>query len=170
MKVLKSIFFCFVCLLAFLVAGAASCTIRAKYWGIPKVRASLASSYAGLFGEYSFLQYNQAGAEQGKAALLDYLGLLDRIQNERIQYPRYTLHFDAGLTYLRLYRLEMAANKPAEAGEYLRSAQKEFASSGMRGDLSSETLAKNIAVREAGEAKRYNKVEGTTVPATERKR
>jgi hypothetical protein len=161
MKVLKSIFFCFVCLLAFLVAGAASCTIRAKYWGIPKVRASLA---------YSFLQYNQADAEQGKAALLDYLGLLDRIQNERIQYPRYTLHFDAGLTYLRLYRLEMAANKPAEAGEYLRSAQKEFASSGMRGDLSSETLAKNIAVREAGEAKRYNKVEGTTVPATEQNR
>ncbi len=63
MKALRTILFRFACLLVFLAAGAATCSIRAKYKYLPNVRASLAYSYLGLFGEYSLLQSNQAGAE-----------------------------------------------------------------------------------------------------------
>jgi hypothetical protein len=47
-------------------------------------------------------------------ALLDYLGILHRIQNEKIRYPEKALHFYSDLTYLRLYRLEAAANSRLE--------------------------------------------------------
>jgi hypothetical protein len=155
MKVVKIILFCFACLLVFLITGAASCAIRAKYRDLPKIRASLAYSYVGFFGEYSFLQYNQAGGEQGKTALLDCLGILQRIQNEKIKYPERALHFYSDLTYLRLYRLEVAANNSAKAGEYIRSAQNELAILGQK-DVSAENLIKSIEAQEADEAKLYN--------------
>ncbi len=168
MKVLKTVLFCFACLLVFLVTGAASCAIRAKYGYLPKVRASLAYSYAALLGEYSFLQYNQAGGEQGKTALLDYVGMLQKIRSDRIQYPENILHFDSALTYLRLYRLEVAANNSTKPEEYLRSAQKELSSMGKK-DVSAELLIKLIETREANEAKLYNNYKDMTLPAAEKK-
>ncbi len=156
MKVLKKLLFSLACVLVFLVAAAASCGIRAKYRELLKLRASSASFYTGFLGGYSFLQYNQAGGEQGKTALLVYLGELQRIQNEKIKYPGNTLHFNSALTYLRLYRLEVAANNSTKADEYLRSAQKELSSLGQK-DVSAEHLIKAIETREVDEARLYNK-------------
>ncbi|HEY6265923.1 MAG TPA: hypothetical protein VIW93_14070 [Candidatus Acidoferrum sp.] len=155
MKVVESILFCFACLLVFLITGVASCAIRVKYRDLPKVRASLAYSYAGFFGEYSFLQYNQAGGKQGITALLDYLGILQRIQDEKIKYPEKALHFCSDMTYLRLYRLEVKAGNSAKANEYIRSAQNELAILG-RKDVSAENLIKSIEAQEAYEEKLYN--------------
>jgi hypothetical protein len=168
MKVVKIILFCFACLLVSLITGATSCAIRAEYRDLPRVRASLAHSYASLFEEYSFLQYNQAGGEQGKTALLDYLGILQRIQNEKIKFPEKALHFYSELTYLRLYRLEVAANNPAKADEYIKSAQNELAILG-RKDISAENLIKFIEVQEAREARLYNNDRDATVSVAGRK-
>ena len=123
MKAVRMILFCFACLLVFLVFGVATCTIRAKYRYFPDVRASLAYSYAAFFSEYAFLQSNQAGGEQGKTALLEYLGILQRFQNEKIKYPEKILHLYSELTYLRLYRLEVDTNNPAKADQYARWAR-----------------------------------------------
>jgi len=168
MKVVKFILFCFACLLVFLVIGAASCTIRVKYRDLPKVRASLAYSYAAFFGEYSFLQYNQVGGKQGKKALLDYLGILQRIQNEKIKYPEKALHFYSDLTYLRLYRLEVAAGNSAKADEYIKSAQNELAILG-RKDVSAENLIRSIEAQEADEARLYNSGGDVTASAAGQK-
>ena len=153
-KALKTLLFCLACVLVFLTTAAVSCGIRAKYRELPKLRASSSSFYAGFLGEYFFLQYNQAGGEQGRTALLVYLGELQRIQNDKIKYPEKTLHLDTALTYLRLYRLEAAANNSAKADEYLRSAQKELLSIGQK-DSSAEHL-KAIETRESEEARLYN--------------
>jgi hypothetical protein len=97
---------------------------------------------------------------------LDYLGVLQKIQNEGIQYPQRTLHFDSGLTYMRLYRLDLAANKPAEATDYLKSAQREFSSLGWKDDVvSPENLIKKAEMREASEAKLYNLEKNLNAPA-----
>ncbi len=65
MKALKSLLFCFACTLVVLLAGAITCSVRAKYRSLPTVKAAAAYSYVPFLGEYSFLQYNQAGGEQG---------------------------------------------------------------------------------------------------------
>lgn len=165
MKVLKKILFCFVCLGVFLVAGALTCAIRVKYRTVPELKSRVAYSYAGLVADFSFLQYNQAGAEPGKSALLDYLEVLRKIQNEKIRYSPNKLHSDYGLTYLRLYRLELAEHEPTEAAAYMTSALKEFAGVPWKADLSAEVLANAIATREDSENKNYNNVKGTPVAA-----
>lgn len=74
------------------------------------------------------------------------------------------------MTYLRLYRLDLTENKPAEAAEYLKSAQREILLSGFKGDASTETWANTIATREAWEAKHYNNVDVAPVASdSERK-
>ena len=163
MRVLKTLLFWLACGLIFLITAAVSCGIRAKYRELPKLRASSAAFYADFLGEYSFLQYNQAGGEQGKKALLVYLGELQRIRNEKIKYPERTLHFDSALTYLRLYRLEAAANNSAGADGYLRSAQKELSILGQK-DVSPEHLIKAIETRETDEARLYNNGKDMTSP------
>src|SRR5712692_5726183 len=162
MKAVRMILFCFACLLVFLVFGVATCTIRAKYRYFPDVRASLAYSYAAFFSEYAFLQSNQAGGEQGKTALLEYLGILQRFQNEKIKYPEKILHLYSELTYLRLYRLEVDTNNPAKADQYLRSAENELAILGHR-DITPEQLIKYIQAQEASEAKLYSSKGGSSV-------
>lgn len=155
MKAVRMILFCLACLLVFLVVGAATCTIRAKYRYLPSIKASLAYSYAAFFSEYAHLQSNQAGGEQGKTALLEYLGILQRFQNEKINYPEKLLHLYSELTYLRLYQLEVDTNNPAKADQYLKSAENELAILGHR-DITPEQLIKYIQVQEASEAKLYN--------------
>jgi hypothetical protein len=159
MKVIKRILFCFACLGMFLVAGTLSCAIRAKYRTVPQLRSKVAHSYVGLVGDYSFLQYNQAGGEAGRAALLEYLDVLRTIENEKIPFSQNMLHGFRGLTFLRLYRLALAENKPDEGTKYLISAQEEFVSSGFKGVASTEDWAKSITTREAWEAKHYNNVD-----------
>jgi hypothetical protein len=151
-------------LLVFLLAGVACCAIRAKYRCLPMVRAGLAPAYVAFFRDYSFLQYRQAGGEQGETALLGYLGILQKIRDEGIDYPQNSLRFDSGLTYLRLYRLELAAGNTPQASEYLKSAQKELTRLGWK-DVSTETLIKNISAREAGEAKLYNSDKDIPIPS-----
>lgn len=112
--------------------------------------------YVGLVGDTCFLQYNQAGGKYGRAALMDYLEVLQKIQNEKIPYPQRVLHSEMALTYLRLYRLDLAEGKSAVGNAYLATAQKELLSAGFTGDASTDTLAKSIATREASEAKLYN--------------
>jgi hypothetical protein len=123
----------------------------------------LAYFYSSFISEYAFLQYNQAGEEQGRKALLDYLAVIQGIRERKIQTRQDRLHYEYGLTCLRLYRLEMAANKPAEADNYMRSAQQELSSAGLK-DVSVEQLIKSMETREAGEAKVYNS-SGVSVPA-----
>lgn len=168
MKATRTILFCFACLLVFLAAGAATCWIRAKHKYLPDVRASLAYSYAGLFSEYSLLQSNQAGPEQGKKALLEYLGVLQRLQSGKIKYPGKILHLYAEVAYLRLYQLEMATNSSAKAAEYLSSAESELAALGHK-DITPEQLIRYIQVREAAEAKLYNSDKKITASAAGQK-
>jgi hypothetical protein len=155
MKAVRMILFCFACLMVFLVVGAATCTIRAKYRYVPNVRANLAYSYAAFFSDYALLQSNQAGGDQGKTALLQYLGILQRFQNEKIKYPEKILHLYSELTYLRLYQLEVDTNNPVKADQYLKSAENELAILGHR-EITPEKLIKYIQAKEAYEAKLYN--------------
>ncbi len=168
MKVLKTLLFCSACGLVFLLLAVFSCAIRVKYSALPKLRASSASSYARFLEGYSFLQYNQAGAEQGKTALLVYLGELRKIQNEKIEYPEKSLHFDSALTYLRLYRLELVASDSTKAEEYLSLAQNEFLMLGQK-KISTESLIKAIEKREIDEARIYNGDKGVMGPVVELK-
>lgn len=157
MKIIRTLLFCAACLLAFLLAGAATCTLRARYGVIPKVRARFAYMNIANLHIYSFLEYNQANSEQGKAALLLYLDALKRIENDGAVLPKTTLHYESALTYLRLYRLELAAGHSASADDYMRSAQKEDLALGWKeADVSTEALARIIATRETNEAKLYN--------------
>lgn len=154
---MRKILFGFGCVLAFLLAAAVSCALRAKFQSVPEVKASYARMYAENLDRYSFLQYNQAGSDQGKAALLEYVKFLQRIRAERIQFPPNLLRYDFGLTYLRLYRLELAAGDPAGANREMQSAQKELSGLGWKQeDLSTDALAKQIQTRESNEAKLYN--------------
>jgi hypothetical protein len=153
----RKILFGFSCLLAFLLAAVVSCALRAKFQSLPEVKASYARMYAENLDRYSFLQYNQASSDQGKAALLEYIKFLQRIRAERIEFPPNLLRYDFGLTYLRLYRLELAAGDPASANRDMQSAQKELSGLGWKQeDLSTDALAKQIQTRESAEAKLYN--------------
>lgn len=166
-KILNTTLFCFACLLAFLLAAAVSCALRAKYSALPSIRAELADMYAANMQNYSFLQYRQASPDQGTIALLLYLKLLQRIKDQGIRYPESTLHFQSGLAYLRLYRLESIAGDSTAAGGYMRSAQKECSALGWK-DVSTESLVKLIETRELNEAKLYNSSE-LPVPTAEEK-
>ena len=88
MKTLGTAFFCLGCLLVFLLAAAASCLTRAKYRSVPELESEYAYLYAGNLERYSFLQYNQSGPEEGRAALQQYLKLLQRIKDEHITFRR----------------------------------------------------------------------------------
>lgn len=157
MKTLRAALFCLGCLLVFLLAAAVSCLLRAKYRSVPELKSEYAYLYVGNLERYSFLQYNQAGPEDGRAALLQYIKLLQRIKDEHIDFPSSTLHYDFGLTYLRLYRLESAAGNGAAADGYMRLAQREFSSLGWKEEhVSTEALEKDIETRESGEANLYN--------------
>ena len=169
MKVLKKIFFVFGCALIFLLSAALSCVLRARYSSVPKQKAEFAYMYAANLEQYSFLQYNQAGPEQGRESLLQYVQLLQRIRDEHIEFPPNTLHRDFGLTYLRLYRLESSAGNSAEAAGYLKASQTEWAALGWKAeDVSPEALTKLIAKRESNEARIYNDI-GLQVPAAQAK-
>jgi hypothetical protein len=72
----KKILFGLTCVLAFLLAAATSCLLRAKFKSVPELKATYAYMYAANLEHYSFLQYNQANPDQGKAALLEYIKLL----------------------------------------------------------------------------------------------
>ena len=170
MKTLGTAFFCLGCLLVFLLAAAASCLTRAKYRSVPRaLESEYAYLYAGNLERYSFLQYNQSGPEEGRAALQQYLKLLQRIKDEHINFPSVVLHRDFGLTYLRLYRLESAAGNGAAADGYMRSAQMEFSALGWKeDDVSTEALKKDIETRESNEAQSYNRK--MQAPTTEGKR
>ena len=168
MKTLRTVFFCLGCLMVFLLTAAASCLLRAKHRSVPELESEYAYLYAGNLERYSFLQYNQASPEEGRAALQQYLKLLQRIKDEHISFQSVTLHRDFGLTYLRLYRLESAAGNGAAADGYMRSAQIELSALGWKEEqVSTEALKKDIETRESNEAQFYNrKVQS---PATEGK-
>ncbi len=154
---MRKIFFGLSCALTFFLAAAINCALRAKYKSVPELKASYARMYAANLGHYSFLQYNQAGSDEGKDALLEYIEFLQRIRAEGIQFPPNLLRYDFGLAYLRLYRLELAAGDPASANRYMQSAQNELSGLGWKPeDLSAEALDKQIQTRESGEAKFYN--------------
>lgn len=156
MKVLKTILLCGV---SFLVAATVTCFLRAKYNCLPDLKESYAFGYADNVDRYSFLQYSQAGPEQGKVALLQYIKLLDRIRRENIIYPQNLLHRDFALTYLRLYRIESAAGDALAANDYMKSAQKELIAQGAKEQqVSSKALTKLIEARESREAELYNQM------------
>jgi hypothetical protein len=155
MRLAKIFLFAVACALVFFATAVVSCGIRTKYYALPTMRAGSAAFYADLLGEYSFLQYNQARDRQGKAALLEYLAFLGKTQTQKTNYPTKSLHFNSALTYLRLYRLETAANHSAKANEYLQAAQGELRILGQT-DISAEHLIKTIETREGNEAKLYN--------------
>lgn len=167
MRSLKSVAFGFLCTLVFLVAAATTSISRAKYRLIPRLKTEFAYMYAGILERYSFLQYSQAGPDQGREALLRYLKFLQLIRDEPIQYPPQLLNRDLGLTYLRLYRLESAAGNSVAADESMRSAQGAWSAVGWKNDeVSAAALQKLIETRESEEQKLYNNVGGLR-PATE---
>lgn len=154
---MKTTRLCFLGLLVLLLAAAGSCVARARYRSLRQLRSEYAGMCLDNLSRYSFLQYSQAGPGQGRTALEQYLALLQRVRDERIQYPARTLHADFGLTYLRLYRLESSEGNLTAATDYMKSAQKEFVALGWKSDeTSDEALSKLIETREANEAKVYN--------------
>jgi hypothetical protein len=145
------------CMLLFFLAAAITCGIRAKYRAIPWFQMNTDFSAMLLEADSSFLQYNQAGGEAGTEALLGYLGTLQKIQRSDKRFPQNKLHFEIGLTYLRLYRSAEAAGRPDQANSYLESAQWEFTKLGWQKEsLSTQSLIKSLQTREAAEAKFYN--------------
>jgi hypothetical protein len=161
MRSLKPIAFGFLCTLVFLVAAATTSISRAKYRAIPRLKTEFAYLYAGILERYSFLQYSQAGPDQGKEALLRYLKFLEQIRDEPIQYPPNLLNRDFGLTYLRLYRLESTAGNSVAADEFMRSAQVAWSAVGWKSDeVSVASLQKLIEARESEERKLYNNIGG----------
>ena len=149
-----------------MLTATATCLLRAKHRSVPDLRSQYAYLYAGNLERYSFLQYNQANPEEGRAALLQYIKLLQRIIDEHINFPPVTLHGDFGLTYLRLYRLESAAGNGAIADGYMASARREFSSLKWKEeDLSTEALKKLIETRESNESKLYNRETQSTTTA-----
>src|SRR5690348_7744944 len=144
----------------FLLAAAATCVFRTKYSTLPRVRTSLAFNYADNVRRYSFLQYTQAGPQQGKTALLQFVNLLQRIRHENIIYPANELHNDLALAYLRVYRIESATGDEATANNYMKSAQEELLAEGAkRQRVSTEALAKLVEAHDAREAAFYNQTE-----------
>lgn len=169
MKVLKTVLFCFSCLLAFLLAAGVSCALRAKYRSIPALRTQFAYMYAGNLAHYSFLQYNQAGSDQGRTALLQYLSLLQRIRNEHIEYSARTLHLNFVLTYLDFYRLESTAGNSAAADGYMKDAQREWSALGWKNqDASMEAFKKLNQSLQASEAQ-FSSGGDLRAPPTQRK-
>jgi hypothetical protein len=155
-KIIKTLLFCFACLLVFLATGAMSCVVRAKYSTIPMLKADFAYMYSGSLQRYALLQSSQTDDQHGKKAQLLYLTLVQRIRNEGIKYPQNQLHGDAGMAYLRLYRIESTAGNFTAAADYMKSAQKEFSALGWKDErISSDALAKLIEARETNEAKLY---------------
>jgi len=65
------------------------------------------------------------------------------------------LHLYSEITYIRLYRLEMATGNPTKAEEYLRSALNESEILGHK-DVTRERLIKYIQEQGASESKLYN--------------
>lgn len=160
MKHLKSALLCILC---FLMAAAATCFLRAKYHSLPDTRALYAYDYVSNVDRYSFLQYNQSGADQGRTALLQYLKLLQRIRRENIDYPSNLLHRNFALTYLRLYRMESSVGNASAAHSDMNLAQRELLAQGAKEQqVSAETLAKLIAARETKEAEIYNNTPNST--------
>lgn len=158
MKALKTIGFCFLCATVFVAAAATSCALRARYSLVPQLESEDAYMYATNLDRYSFLQYNQASPDRGQHALLEYLKLLERIRTEGIKYPQPRLHRDFGITYLRLYRLELPNANSAAADSYMSSAQREFSALGWK-DVSAEALTKYVETLESNEQKLYNSSE-----------
>lgn len=155
MKVLKTIGFCLLCATVFVAAAATSGALRARYNLVPQLESTEAYVYATNLDRYSFLQYNQASPDRGRHALLEYLKLLERVRVEGIKYPQPVLHRDFGLTYLRLYRLELPNANSAAAASYMKSAQREFSALGWK-DVSAEALTKYVETLESNEQKLYN--------------
>jgi hypothetical protein len=175
-KTLKAFLFYCTCALVFTVAAFISCALRTKYHSLPELKAGSAYAYAGNIQDYAFLQYIQAGPDQGRQALLEYLGVFERVRNERIRIPENIIHSKCGLAYLRLYRIESSVGNAALADSYLKSAQQEWSAMNSKNeDLSAEALKKLIATRESNDRKLYDRGEITqpaapTAPVSARKR
>lgn len=162
MKFLKIILLCGAC---FLVAATVTCILRVTYRWLPDLKESYAFDYADNVERYSFLQYSQAGPEQGKKALLQYIELLERIRRENITYPQNLLHRDLALTYLRLYRIESTAGNTSTADNYMKSAQKELLAQGAKEQqVSPEALTKLIEAREFQEDELYDQTPASGGP------
>lgn len=157
MRFPKNILFVFTSLLVFLLAATLSCVIRSKYSSLPEIRAGEAGMEAAMLYQYSSLEYTQAGPEQAREGLLQYIRFLERVRNEHIDYPKNEFHADLGLAYLRLYRLESGAGDADAADAYMTNAQKELARLGWKEkDLSREALVKLIETRTSNDVKFYD--------------
>jgi hypothetical protein len=156
MKTLKIALFCLGCLSVFFLAALITSGLRIRR-ELPRLKNSSTYQYAGLIGDYAFLQYNQASSEQGRAALLEYADVLQRARAHGANVPGKVLNFQLGLTYLRLYRLAIATHDLAKASDYLSAGQKEMSSVGHK-DIPTEELIEAMQKREAEEDKLYKKV------------
>ena len=92
--------------------------------------------------------------------------MLHKLQTEQANFSPRRMHFELGVTNMRLYRLELAADHPAEAANYFSSAQSEFSTAGMK-DVSADKLKKAAETADANEAKYYNAVAAVTKPKVE---
>jgi hypothetical protein len=156
MKIVRTVLFCLAYVLVFFLAALVTSGLRVRRV-LPQLKSASAYQYAGLIGDYAFLQYNQAGSEQGREALLEYADVLQQIRADGTQVPDRVLNFQLGLTHLRLYRLAEATRDSARANDYLSAARKEMSSVGHK-DVSTEELIEATQKREAEEARLYKKV------------
>ncbi|MDE3170418.1 MAG: hypothetical protein KGL75_09760 [Acidobacteriota bacterium] len=153
MKILKT---ALLCICSFLFAAVASGVLRARYGCVPSFKSQYASLYESNLARYALLQANQADANDGRAALLQYIGFLQGIRRQDIRFPERRLHYDLGLAYLRLFRLEKAAGDAQLASSHMRIAQQELTSLGWKKeDLSADALEKSIDKRQAAEDELY---------------
>ncbi len=141
-----------VCLHIFL--GLALGTVVGASVGTPRkyseLKAACATAYLSFYGDYAYLQYKHANTESARQALHGYLDSVSGFESEKLPQMNRELAFDSGLTYLRLYRLETAANDTAEADRYMKLSEPEFASLGWK-DTSKSGLQKFIETREKNE-------------------
>ncbi len=145
-----------------MLSALIACAITAERRYIPLIEYKDARMYLQNMRDYAFLQYTQAGPDQARAAMLVYLGGLKRVQDEHIPYPRNAMHYDSGLAYLRLYRLESSVGNRDAADADMRRAQEEFSGLGWKPDqFSVDALIKASESREAQERKTYVDIGGS---------
>jgi len=125
--------------------------------------------YADNLAHYSFLQYNQAGPDQGRTALLQYLSFLQRIKNEYIRYSARILHMDFVLTYLHLYRLESTVGNSAVAAGYMNDAQRDWSALTWKNEDAAIAAFKKLNQSLSSSEARFSGKGALSAPAAHRK-
>jgi hypothetical protein len=109
--------------------------------------------FMAVTSQYAQLQYQNAGYDDAKAALLEFIALCDAIKGEEDRFFGEKVYYvDTGLAYSRLALLEERFGHREEMQKYFKDAQKRFQAGGWTNI--SEARIREILLRLDEKAKR----------------